>query len=184
MKKIIIDVYGADAGPEVIIRGTAKAIKQIGIFPVLVGESNQIREIMSSYDITDDQYEIVHTTDYITGNEPPSCVFGGRDESSIVMSYTRLKADDDCVAFLSAGNTGALLVGSICRLGLLPSIKFPSLCSALPCNGKDLLTLVDCGAIIDSDRYFCDKCLGYGTCQDCGKTIADDRLYCDSCLYS
>jgi len=55
----------------------------------------------------------------------------------------------ECVAFLSAGNTGALLVGSICRLGLLPSLKFPSLCSALPCAGDKLVTLVDCGALID-----------------------------------
>ena len=31
-------------------------------------------------------------------------------------------------------------------------------------------------------RYYCDKCLGYGTCQDCGKSIDSDRLYCDKCL--
>ena len=40
----------------------------------------------------------------------------------------------------------------------------------------------DCGKSIPSNRYYCDKCLGYGTCQDCGKKIADDRFYCDKCL--
>ena len=43
---------------------------------------------------------------------------------------------------------------------------------------------LDCGKSIDSDRLYCDKCLGYGTCQDCGKSIDSDRLYCDKCLYN
>ena len=149
MKKIIVDIYGADKGEQVIIRGVARAIKESGIFPVLVGEEKLIKETMSNCGVSDDRYEIITTTDYITNNEPATCIFGGRDESSIALAYKKLKNEDDCVALLSAGNTGALLVGSICRLGLLPSIKFPSLCSALPCAGKKLLTLVDCGAVID-----------------------------------
>ncbi len=149
MKKIIVDIYGADAGPTVVISGVAKAINECDIFPVLVGDSALILEEMNSYDISQDRYEIIHTTDFITNNEPATCIFGGRDESSIALAYKRLKEDSECIALLSAGNTGALLVGSICRLGLLPSIKFPSLCSALPCADDKLICLVDCGAVID-----------------------------------
>ncbi len=149
MEKIIVDIYGADLGAEVVVLGVAKAIKQFKIFPVIVGDSKLISDIMNAENINENCYEVVHTTDYITNNEPATCIFGGRDESSTALSYKRLKEDDDAVAFLSAGNTGALLVGSICRLGLLPSVKFPSLCSALPCAGDKLVTLVDCGAIID-----------------------------------
>ena len=149
MEKIIIDIYGADLGENVVVSGVAKAIKSYGIFPVLVGDSTLITKIMSSNEIQKNDYEIIHTTDYITNNEPATSIFGGRDESSVALGYKRLKEDEECVAFLSAGNTGALLVGSICRLGLLPSIKFPSLCSALPCADDNLVTLVDCGALID-----------------------------------
>ena len=149
MKKIIVDTFGADKGERVIIRGAARAITESDIFPILIGEEALIREVMTECGISDDRYEIIATTDYITNDEPATCIFGGRDESSIALAYKRLKGDDDCIALLSASNTGALLVGSICRLGLLPSIKFPSLCSALPCAGKELLTLVDCGAVID-----------------------------------
>lgn len=149
MEKIIVDTYGADLGDRVVISGVAKAIKMYDIFFVLVGNSDTITEIMNSENISAEKYEIIHTTDYIAQNQPATCIFGGRDESSIALGYKRLKEDEECVAFLSAGNTGALLVGSICRLGLLPSIKFPSLCSALPCAGDSLLTLVDCGALID-----------------------------------
>ncbi len=149
MKKIIVDIYGADAGPEVIVRGVAKAVLGRGIFPVLVGEKRLIDEIMAEYNIADSCYEVIDTDDYITNDEPATCIFGGRDSSSAVLAFTRLKNDEDCIAMLSAGNTGALLVGSICRLGLVPSIKFPSLCSALPCADEKLVCLVDCGAVID-----------------------------------
>lgn len=44
-------------------------------------------------------------------------------------------------------------------------------------------TCQDCGKDIPDDRFYCDKCLGYGTCQDCGKDIPDDRFYCNDCLY-
>lgn len=149
MEKIVVDIYGADKGPEVVIRGTADAIKQLGVFPVLVGNENLIKSVMNEKGIAESDYEIINTDDFITNNEPATCVFGGRETSSLVLAYNRLKVDDDCVAMISPGNTGAVLVGSICRLGLLPTIKFPALCSALPCAGEKLLTLVDCGAVID-----------------------------------
>ena len=149
MKKIVVDIYGADAGAAVVVRGVAKAMQTDPIFPVLVGDETIIRDIMDEHHIPDTAYEVIHTEDYITNDEPATCVFGGRDTSSAVLALERLKKDDDCVAMLSAGNTGALLVGSICRLGLVPPIKFPSLCSALPCAGEQLVCLVDCGAAID-----------------------------------
>ena len=149
MEKIVVDIYGADGGPEIVIRGTADAIKKIGIFPVLVGDADLIKKVMTEKGISADAYEIINTDDFISNNEPATCVFGGRETSSLVLAYNRLKTDDTCVAMISSGNTGAMLVGSICRLGLLPTIKFPALCSALPCAGDKLLTLVDCGAVID-----------------------------------
>jgi len=149
MKKIVVDTYGADNGPQIVINGIAEAIKNKGIFPVLVGDSDLIKSIMTKYEIADTAYEIIHTTDYITNDEPATCIFGGRDNSSIALCYKALKEDDSCVALLSAGNTGALLVGSICRLGLVDTIKFPALCSALPCAEDKMVCLVDCGAVID-----------------------------------
>ncbi len=149
MKKIVVDIYGADAGPEVILRGTARAIDECSIFPVFVGEKSLVDRVMSEKSISADCYEVIDTCDYITNDEPATCIFGGRDNSSAALAFGKLKSDDECIAMISAGNTGALLVGSICRLGLLPPIKFPSLCSALPCAGEKLLCLVDCGAVID-----------------------------------
>lgn len=149
MKKIIIDIYGADLGTDPVINGIIKAKKECGFTPVFVGDENLITSKMEQNGLSANDYEVIHTTDYIKNTEPPTVIFGGRDDSSIALAYKKLKEDDEAVALISAGNTGALLVGSICRLGLLPSIKAPCLSSALPCAGENLVILVDCGSAID-----------------------------------
>ena len=152
MKKIIIDIYGADAGIEPVVLGVAKAIKSgIDFFPVLVGEQSKIDALMSKEGIKKEEYEVISTDKFISNEEPPTVIFGGREDSSLALAYENLKKDDEAIALLSPGNTGAMLVGSICRLGLLKGLKFPALASALPCRGegKPLVCLVDCGANID-----------------------------------
>lgn len=149
MEKLVVDIYGADAGADVVVRGIAKSIIKDKIYPVLVGDKDIIVKIMDEFKIEPNCYDVIDTNDFITNAEPATVVFGGRNNSSMVLALEKLKNDDDCYAVLSAGSTGALLVGSICRLGLLPSIKFPALCSALPCANENLVCLVDCGACID-----------------------------------
>lgn len=150
MVKIVIDTLGSDMGYMPIITGVAQALAEgYDFFPVLVGPADSLRQVLDQANIDQSRYELVDAQDYIRGEEPAACVFGGREESSMVIAYGRLKNDPDCDALLSAGNTGALLVGSICRLGLLPGLKLPALVSALPCNGENLLCLVDCGANVE-----------------------------------
>ncbi len=147
MKKIVIDIYGADSGPATVVNGVAKAMKQgLPFFPVLVGEAVLVDGLMHSAGFSDVDYEVLDTKDFIGADEAPTVIFSGRDESSMAMAYAYLKANEDCMALLSSGNTGALLVGSICKLGMASKMKFPALASALPCNGENLICLVDCGA--------------------------------------
>ena len=147
MTKIIIDALGADAGFEPIVTGVANALNSgLDFFPILVGPAEKLQNILKQQNIAPACYELIDTCEYIRQEDAPSCIFGGCEETSMVKAYKRLKNDSTCGAMLSAGNTGALLVGSICRLGLVPGLKFPALLSALPCNGENLLCLVDCGA--------------------------------------
>lgn len=151
MKKIIIDIFGADAGQEVILRGAAAALKQDPqLHLVLVGKQEEILPVMEAEEISPDRYTLKHAEDVIGVEEQPACVFRGREKSSLVMALRLLKEDPDALALLSPGSTGALLVGSIVHLGLLPGLKQPALCSALPCSGREYLCLVDCGANVDA----------------------------------
>lgn len=150
MKKIVIDTVGADAGLQPVVDGIAKAFDcGVEFFPVLVGPAPELENMLSQRKISCDRYELVDAADAVTNDDPPTCVFAGKEESSLVKAYQRLKSDDECCAMVSAGSTGALLVGSICRLGLLPGLKFPVLGSALPCAPEDLVCLVDCGANVE-----------------------------------
>lgn len=151
MKKIIIDTLGADNGAELVVNGVISALKnKIEFFPVLVGKKALIDALFTQAGISNNAYDIINAEEAITNNDVPTCIFGGKNGTSMAMALDRLKADDDCIALASAGNTGVLLVGSICRVGLLPSLKFPALCSALPCARDDqLLCLVDCGANVE-----------------------------------
>lgn len=150
MRKIVVDIYGADLGAEPIIKGVGRAIKDIrGFNAVFVGESETVSSILNKMSVDENRYEIIHTDKFISNNDLPTAVFGGNDEASMVMGYDRLKRDEDCIAMLSPGNTGALLVGSICRLGLVDGIKFPALSTALPSLKGNLVCLVDCGANVD-----------------------------------
>ena len=147
MKKIIVDTYGADLGASVVIQGTADALRcGLPFFPIMVGDKEKIDVLLAEQGISKERYEVIHTTEFVAQSDLSTVVFNGREESSMVLGYKRLKEDADCIAMISPGNTGALLVGSICRLGLLPGMKFPALASALPCAGEKLLCLVDCGA--------------------------------------
>ena len=150
MIKIVIDTLGADMGLAPVVEGVAKAFQEgQEFFPVLVGPAEEIRAILDREQIDATRYELVEGSQYIRNEDPPTAIFGDKNENTMAIAYDRLKNDETCHALLSAGNTGALLVGSICRLGLLPGLKFPALASALPCNGENLLCLVDCGANIE-----------------------------------
>ncbi len=150
MIRIVIDTLGADMGMEPIALGTARALqKGLDIFPVLVGPAAALQEVLDRENIASNRYALVDTDRYIRNEDPPTCIFGGCDDTSMVLAYQQLKKDPQCDAMLSAGSTGALLVGSICRLGLLPGLKFPVLASALPTENGKLTCLVDCGANIE-----------------------------------
>jgi glycerol-3-phosphate acyltransferase PlsX len=154
MKKIVIDIYGADNGPAPIIEGALKAVKNYKDFGIIfVGSTGLIEEELKKYDevIDGDKISVIDTSDYITNNDPPPCVLRDRDDSSMVKSLLKLKEDDSCVGMLCAGNTGALFVGSIFKLGLLPGIKTPALsCEVADMTGKRIC-LLDCGANIECE---------------------------------
>lgn len=150
MRKIVIDIYGADAGPDVIVNGVAKALQiDANLHPVLVGDGKIIEGIMCQNNIGADRYSVIHTDKFVSNNDPATCVFGGGDDFSMVMALKYLKESHDCEGMLSAGNTGALLVGTICHLGLVKGLKCPALAAHIKRIDEKLTCLVDCGANIE-----------------------------------
>lgn len=148
MDKIVIDLLGADNGMEVLLQGaidTLNSNEAVGL--VLVGPEDRITEQIPANLMN--RIEVLDATDYIRNDEPATSIFNGRDESSIALSLDRLKKDEDCIGLLSAGNTGAILVGATFRLGLIKGLKTPALSSSLRCANGQYVCLVDCGANVN-----------------------------------
>lgn len=149
MKTIVIDTLGGDNGALPIIEGTAEYLSSHeGIFPVLAGNKAYIDSVMQEHGVSADKYGVLDTDEFITNEQPPMSVFGGCDNSSMVLALEYLR-DNDCIGLISAGNTGALLIGTICRLGLVKGLRRPALSTALPNIKGGYTCLVDCGANVD-----------------------------------
>lgn len=147
MKKVIIDTLGSDHGAEPIISGIMKSMENIsGLGIIFVGDKDKIEPIVNRFDVKKTPIEIIHTQQYVADDALPTCVFRGCDETSMVISLEKLKTDDEIIGMISSGNTGALLVGTICRLGLIEGLRSPALATCLPCKKDGLVCLVDCGA--------------------------------------
>jgi len=149
MKKVVLDIYGADAGTGAMIEGAQAVLDrhpEIGM--VLVGDRADI-ENYGSLEPYGDRLEIIHADDFIRNTDPASCVFNGRETSSMVLALKKLKNDPDCVGLLSPGSTGALMVGSIFRVGLIKGLKMPALSTSLPRIDGKMVCLVDCGANVN-----------------------------------
>ncbi|MCL2756182.1 MAG: phosphate acyltransferase PlsX [Firmicutes bacterium] len=149
MKKIIIDILGGDNAPHAILDGVvmaAKKDKQLQF--LLIGDETQIKERATKEGFVD-RVEIIHTTESISNNEPPTNV-RVKTNSSIALAVENLRKREDCGAFVSAGSTGAVLAGSVLRVGRIPGVSRPALCPLFPTKtpGKNVI-VVDVGANVD-----------------------------------
>lgn len=149
MKKIVIDTLGGDGGALPLVQGTADYLNTCGnAFPVLVGEKVVIESVMDKNGVSADKYGVIDTAEYISNTQNPMSIFGGCDNTSMALALEYLR-DNDCAGLISAGNTGALLVGTICRLGLNKGLRRPALSTALPAVDGSYVCVVDCGANVD-----------------------------------
>ncbi len=149
MYKIVIDTKGSDKGAAVIVGGAAEAIKaQSDLSVVLVGDSELIRAECERLGVPSDRYEIIDAKDEITNYDSPTAAVFGKPDSSLVKGLEVLSARDDLHAILTAGNTGALLAGTVRHLSGKDRVR-PALAAVLPSSDGSFTCLVDTGATVD-----------------------------------
>lgn len=146
--KVVVDGYGGDNAPEAVVEGVIMALNEYpDIDIVLTGDEDKLKSLVNGRD--GGRIEYVHTTEVITNEESPTEAIKHKKESSLVKGLDRLKADDECIGFVSAGSTGAVLTGSIMRVGRIRGITRPAICPILPTIKGGNVLLIDCGANAD-----------------------------------
>jgi len=151
MNKILIDAFGGDHSPEEIIFGTLEALNENKNFTVVfVGDEDKIKTVLEGQAYDKDRVEILHAKDVITCEEEPTVAIRRKPESSICVAFKELKENPEAKAFVSAGSTGAVLVGATLKLGRIGGINRPALCPLLPTLTSDKkVLLLDAGANAD-----------------------------------
>lgn len=140
--EIIIDAMGGDRAPEEIVCGAADAARGLSVKIVLVGKSDVVEPLAKKYDFPEDRLEIVHADTAITMEDDPMTVVRTKKDSSMALGLRMLKERGD--AFVSAGNTGALLTGASLIVRPIKGIKRPAIATLLPF--KPPVLMLDCGA--------------------------------------
>lgn len=147
MTKIVIDGLGADQGPKMVAQGLALAMKKNpGFQAVLIGPRDDFSPFLRDYG---DRIEWIDCDQAISNEESPVMAIRRKKDSSMVLAFNRLNAEDAHV-LLSAGSTGALLAGATFITKRLKGVKRCCLAAILPnVTGKDII-LADAGANMDT----------------------------------
>ena len=143
--KIAIDAMGGDLAPKAAIFGSLEAIKTSSepLEIVLLGDEVLIKKELR--DSIPKNINIINTTDNVSINDKSSTIVKTRPDSSLVKGITLLK-QNDVHAFISAGNTGAIMSASLLLLGRIKGVKRPALAAYLPTQDRGKV-LCDVGAL-------------------------------------
>lgn len=146
MIKIILDAFGGDNAPQAPVKGAVLALEQQKeLYLILTGKKQEIERELAKYSYDKSRLEIVDCPDVIGMNDVPTEAIK-RKESSLIKGYWMLKKEDDICAMVTAGSTGATIVGGQLILGRIRGVKRPALCPAIPNSRGGFTLLLDCGA--------------------------------------
>lgn len=147
--KVALDAMGGDHAPGEIVKGAVEAVqkrKDIEVF--LVGQEELIQKELSQYAYDENQIKIINATEVIETAEPPVMAIRKKKDSSMVVAMKMVK-NGEADAFVSAGNSGAVLVGGQLIVGRIKGIDRPPLAPLIP-TAKGVSLLIDCGANVDA----------------------------------
>lgn len=138
--RVALDAMGGDHAPDEVVKGALEAAGE-RLRVVLVGDEARVRPLLPS----DAPYiELVHAPDVVSFHDEPVAAARRKTESSLVVGL-KLVREDRADAFVSAGNTGAVVAGGLLYARRIPGVQRPAICSILPAVPAPLACL-DIGA--------------------------------------
>jgi len=148
--QIGLDTMGGDFAPAATVKGAllAKELISPGSSIVLFGDEAKIKAELANNNAPENSFEIVHAPDVIGMHEHPTRVLPQKPNSSIAVGFTHLKKGA-IHAFAGAGNTGAMLVGSIYSVSTVPGVIRPCITSILPKFEGGYNLILDVGSNAD-----------------------------------
>ncbi|MCK4851954.1 MAG: phosphate acyltransferase PlsX [Candidatus Omnitrophica bacterium] len=149
--RFAIDAMGGDRAPEIPVRGAVLAVKEFEYDITLVGREKDIRKTLKGLTYPSGRIRIAHASEVIGMDEPAALSVRKKRDSSIVRAAQLLK-ENEVDAFISAGNTGAVVCAATLSLRLLPGVDRPGIAIIFPTLSRPCI-VIDVGANIDPKPF-------------------------------
>jgi glycerol-3-phosphate acyltransferase PlsX len=145
-----LDMMGGDFSPLEVVKGVQLYLRESSARAILwlVGDEQQVRPLLAEYGIAEEKVRVVHASQVIEMNEHPTRALKEKQQSSIAIGF-HLLATGKMDAFISAGNTGAMLVGAHHILKPIEGIQRPTISTVIPKENGKTGVLLDVGLNAD-----------------------------------
>jgi len=145
-----LDMMGGDFAPLEAVKGAAEFLSSAtaNVHLTLIGDEEKIKEHLADHPIPADKYTIVHASEVIEMHEHPTKALKEKKQSSIAIGF-HLLASGKTNAFISAGNTGAMMVGALFSIKAIEGVLRPTIGAYMPREDGSLGLLVDVGLNAD-----------------------------------
>lgn len=151
--KVALDAMGGDNAPVEVVKGAVEAVNsESDIIVYLVGKEELVTEELKKYTYNEEQIIVVDARDVIETGEPPVMAIRRKKDSSMVKALNLVK-EKKADAFVSAGSSGAILVGGQVIVGRIEGVERPPMAPLIP-TARGVSLLVDSGANVDSRPSF------------------------------
>ena len=145
-----LDMMGGDFAPLEAVKGALEYLEpgDQKATLVLIGDESKLEPLLSEYNIPEDKIKIVHAEQVIDMHEHPTKALKEKQRSSIAIGF-QLLAAGNIDAFISAGNTGAMLVGALFSIKALEGVLRPTISTIIPKENGSTGLLLDVGLNAD-----------------------------------
>jgi glycerol-3-phosphate acyltransferase PlsX len=144
---IVVDAMGGDHAPAAVVQGVVEAVSEFDAHIVLVGLQDQMEKELRKYSYPADKVSLIHAPEVIGMHEPATIGVRKKRHSSITQGLRKLK-EPGYDAFISAGNTGAVVASATVHLGMLPGVERPGIGLVIP-QLDGFAFMIDVGANTD-----------------------------------
>ncbi|MBQ2964510.1 MAG: phosphate acyltransferase PlsX [Clostridia bacterium] len=145
--KIIVDAFGGDNAPLEILKGCALAVKELGVEILLVGDESRILACAKENSVSMKNMEILHAEKVFEMEYDPRTVMKEHSDTSLAVGMKAL-TEGKGVAYVSAGSTGAIVMGATFIVKRIKGVKRAAIASVMP-SDKRAFMLLDCGANVE-----------------------------------